>query len=113
MKQESKEFIKKSVEMESYLKSAFDNSKTFFSSMRESDLWVGQLKDEFLAYYHLVLQYHGWLIGETAQSTGSVSVVSPEMNCCGEINDSLKKLIEAMGAFENNSDQCSSLKEII
>jgi len=24
-----------------------------------------------------------------------------------------KKLIEAMGAFENNSDQCSSLKEII
>lgn len=102
-----------SAEIESHLKSSFDNSKTFFSSMIETDLWTGQLKDEFLAYYHLVLQYHGWLIGEKAPSIGSVSVISPEMNSCGEINDSFKKLIEAMGKFESESDQCASVKEIL
>ena len=39
-------------------------SKHLFDFFETTPLWTGLAKEKLVAYYHLLLQYHGQLIGK-------------------------------------------------
>lgn len=101
-----------SKDMENALKTAFDEAKALLDLMQGTGLWIGQLKNEFTAYLHLLVQYHGWLAGETIPSMGTVSTVQPEADCCSEMNKAWSDMMTNMLKFTANSDAYQQLEDI-
>lgn len=95
------------------LKSSFDASKSFYIGMTNTDLWIGESKEEFMAFYHLILQYHGWVSGQTVPSFGKLSPsVQADANCSEQLCAAFKKLYEDMSSFDSNSVSYQGMEEI-
>lgn len=75
------------------LQESYETSKRFFYSISPR-MWSGKAKTEFMAFYHLLLQYHGCLAGiDTAGYEGGGGyTVSYE---------SLKEMAKALDNFHD------------
>lgn len=103
----------KNEEIKELLKQSFEHSKKFFEEMVDTDLWVGESKEQFMAFYHLLLQYHGWVAGENVPSYGALgSSVKVEANCAENLSEAFKSLYENITAFDSNSANYQELEGI-
>lgn len=91
------------------LTSAFGLSKEVFNGLVDTIFWKGLSKDQFQAYYHLIIQYHGLMIGESVPSVGQVKSAGLKGDPCQEAQNALKELIANMDEFFNN---CGIYKEL-
>lgn len=99
-------------QMNESLLTAFEESEKFFDSIINSTKWKGRAKEEFQAFYHLVLQYHGQLAGKTVKAVGTVSTVQVEHEPCAMAIEALNKLLINLDSFTDNS-QCYKNMESI
>lgn len=88
---------------------AFNLSKSFFDNLVDTESWKGTSKDTFQAYYHLLLQYHGQLIGETVASIGTMNPVSVDGDPFREAHKALSDLFSNMYEF---TDNCQAYKRL-
>ena len=91
---------------------SFQLSKELYSYMFESQRWLGTSKDEFMAFYHLMIQYHGWVAGETAPSLGDLSSRVVDFNCAEAMAEAWEILTKGMLDFTSNSESYKELEAI-
>lgn len=95
------------------LRTSLEKSQKFFEEMIGTDLWIGEKKEEFMAFYHLVLQYHGWLAGQSVPSFGDHgSSVKVDADCADNLCIAFKDLFNNVNSFDSNSSNYQGLEGI-
>lgn len=98
--------------MDESLKLAFKYGKEFLDMLVDTKLWTGQSKDEFQCFFHLVMQYHGQLVGEVVSSVGNVSTTKINGKACKIAIDTLTDFNRSMDQFTGNSESYQELEKI-
>lgn len=98
--------------MNENLKNAFEQSKFLFNLLETTTYWTGLSKEQLMAYYHLVLQYHGQLVGETVPSRGNVATVENLGDNVTEVEKALRELLERIEAFTDYSENFKKMENI-
>lgn len=111
-KEEFETLMKNTKEMNERLNSAFQRGKTFLDMLVDTQLWTGDSKDEFLCYFHLVMQYHGQLVGEAVPSIGKISSAKVKGKTCEIALNTLEELNRNMDEFTGNSRSYQELEKI-
>lgn len=91
------------------LENAFQTGKGFLEMLAATNLWAGQSKEEFQCFFHLVMQYHGQIVGETVPSIGKISTAKVNGKSCEIALDTLTELNRNMDEFTGN---CRSYQEL-
>lgn len=87
-------------------------SKHLFDFFETTPLWTGLAKEKLVAYYHLLLQYHGQLIGETVPSRGRIATVKNMGNNVAKVEKALKDLLDRISTFTDNSESYKKMESI-
>jgi hypothetical protein len=103
------ELVKNTTLMNQNLMKAYQLGKEFLDMLLVTDQWTGKSKEEFQSYLHLVLQYHGQLIGEKVPSIGKVKTAKIKGNTCEVALETLQELNRNMDQFTGN---CKSYQEL-
>ena len=102
-REDLQELIHDDTEMIEHLESSFRKSLATFAVLVQTDLWQGRSKEEFTSFYHLVMQYHGWVAGMPVPSVGEYpSSISSRTNgneCSKRMHKAYTDLIEKMNSF--------------
>ena len=93
------------------LQQSYETSKKLFESLQDPTLWFGQTKDEFMAYYHLLLQYHGCLAGITTGPYSGGGGYTVNYDCLKEMADALHELYMKLLCYPNNSNNYKQIRE--
>ncbi|WOO36585.1 hypothetical protein R2R35_22790 [Anaerocolumna sp. AGMB13020] len=96
-------------QMNDKLEKAFQLGKEFLAMLQTTDQWEGKSKEEFQSYLHLVLQYHGQLIGEKMPAIGKVKTAKVNGNTCETALETLQEHNRNMDQFTGN---CKSYQEL-
>ena len=92
---------------------AFEQSQQLLSKLNNNETWRGEFRNQFIAFYNLLLQYHGQLCGKTAKSIGECKTASAEMDPIKKIYDAVEKLVDDIKELPNNSEGYRELKEVM
>ncbi|WP_033165533.1 hypothetical protein [Clostridium sp. KNHs205] len=103
------ELEKNTSQMNENIEKAFQLGKEFLAMLQVTDQWKGKSKEEFQSYLHLVLQYHGQLIGEKIPSIGKVKTAKVNGNTCEVALETLQEHNKNMNQFTGN---CKSYQEL-
>lgn len=106
------ELEKNTLQMNENLKKALLLGKDFLNMLQVTDQWNGKSKEEFQSYLHLVLQYHGQLVGEKIPSIGKVKTAKVNGNTCEVALETLQKHNRNMDQFTGNSKSYQELERI-
>jgi hypothetical protein len=106
------ELKKDTILMNDSLSLAFQHGKKFLEMLVDTKLWAGKSKDEFQCFFHLVMQYHGQLVGEEVISLGNVSTASIKGKPCEIAKDTLTNFNQSMDQFTGNCESYQELEKI-
>lgn len=101
-------------ELQDLLDNSFKNAENLFLEVVNTKLWSGKKRDEFVSFFHIILQYHGWVAGKSVPSYANLpSTLPSDANCClEELQNAFKMLYEIMGEFDSASSSYKDLESI-
>ena len=93
---------------------SYDAASAMFEMLKTTEAWKGRAKDEFMSFFHLVIQYHAWIVGRQmpeydgyrTNKSASDSIFTVD------IASQLISLYYKLDGFEITSDTYKKLKEL-
>lgn len=95
------------------MEGSFQLSQNLLNALKDNENWKGQFRNEFIAFYHLLLQYHGQLCGKTAQAIGDQGTVSAEMNPIQKMQSAVEELLDNINQLPESSENYKALKDVM
>ncbi|MDD6571054.1 MAG: hypothetical protein PUF12_01575 [Thermoflexaceae bacterium] len=84
-----------------HMETSFRLAMEIYNELETTDLWQGKSKEEFQAFFHLVMQFHGALINAQVPNGSELKITH---NFCREAQEAFRECYRNMMDFPSVSE---------